>query len=141
MIQIKGAKCTFSTIHPTQYHYFVHVRQFDLHFPTSYSLMNESNNSFILPLLGMKDSVEQLFVEVENKLKRPTSHPLNINHVILPEPTWFTPPRGDTVLSRIPKSHDFNSDEYFDSNDKHESKNTSYNEADEYGFEEHPFFT
>ncbi|KAG2198380.1 hypothetical protein INT47_009785 [Mucor saturninus] len=80
--------------------------------------MNEHNNSFIGPLLGIKDSVKQLFIEVENKLKRPTiSQPENISQAMLPEPTWFTPPQGDTAISRIPKSHGFDSDEVFHSDD------------------------
>ncbi|KAI7906359.1 uncharacterized protein BX663DRAFT_577291 [Cokeromyces recurvatus] len=95
MIQIKGTKCSFSTIHPTPYHYFVNVPQFDISFPTSYSLLNETNNKFIRPLLAFKTSIEKLSVEVENKLKRPTlNQSPSRNQNLPPEPTWFTPPGG-----------------------------------------------
>ncbi|KAI7887853.1 uncharacterized protein EV154DRAFT_469876 [Mucor mucedo] len=36
IIQTKGAKCTFPTIHPTPHHYFVRVHLFNLHFPLRY---------------------------------------------------------------------------------------------------------
>jgi hypothetical protein len=138
MIQIKGTKCSFSIIHPTPYHYFVNVRQFDISFPISYSLLNETNNNFIGPLLGFKASIEKLSVEVENKLKRhvPNRSP-NRNQNLPPEPTWFTPPRKDYPISRIPVSETFDSDEVFDSDDndvESEHANKSYDQPDKFGF-------
>ncbi|KAG1465757.1 hypothetical protein G6F56_004824 [Rhizopus delemar] len=138
MIQIKGTKCSFSTIHPTPYHYHVNVPQFEISFPTSYSLLDEINYNFIGPLLAFKASIEKLAVEVENKLKRPVpNRSPNRNQNQPPEPTWFTPPRNNYSISRIPVFETFDSDEVFDSddnNDESENADKSCDQPDEFGF-------
>ncbi|KAI8884185.1 hypothetical protein K501DRAFT_182899 [Backusella circina FSU 941] len=138
MIQIKGTKCSFSTIHPTPYHYHVNVPQFEISFPTSYSLLDEIHYNLIGPLLAFKASIEKLAVEVENKLKRPapTRSP-NRNQNQPPEPTWFTPPRNNYSISRIPVFEAFDRDEVFDSddnNDESENANKLCGQPDEFGF-------
>ncbi|KAI9348841.1 hypothetical protein BD770DRAFT_327127 [Pilaira anomala] len=138
MIQIKGTNCSFSTIHPTPYHYHVNVPQFEISFPTSYSLLDEVHNNFIGPLLAFKASIEKLAVEVENKLKRPviTRSP-NRNQNQPPEPTWFTPPRHNYSISRIPVFEAFDSDEVFDfdnNNDESENADKLCGQPDEFGF-------
>lgn len=117
MIQIKGTKCNFSSIHSTPYHYHVNVPQFEVSFPTSYSLLEAVNHKFIESLVGFKASIEKLAIEVENKLKRPpvSNRSLNRNPNEPPEPTWVTPPRNTYSKSRIPVSETFESDEVFDS--------------------------
>ncbi|EIE77762.1 hypothetical protein G6F46_002622 [Rhizopus delemar] len=138
MVQVKGNKCSFSTIHPTSYHYHVNIPQFETSFPTSYSLMDEKNCKSIRPLLTFRTSVEKLAAEVENKLKYPVlnrspdsnqQQPLGL--------TWLTPPQNDYFISRIPVNEAFDSDEMFDSddnNDKSANANNVCDQPDEFGF-------
>lgn len=71
MVQVKGTKCSFSTIHATHYHYHVSVPQFKISFPGSFSVMDEENCDFIVSLLAFNSCVEKLAIDLENKLKTP----------------------------------------------------------------------
>lgn len=96
------------------------------------------NYNLIGPLLTFKASIEKLAVEVENKLKRPvpTRSP-NRNQDQPPKSTWFTPPRNNYSISRIPVFEAFDSDEFFDSddnNDESENADKLCGQLDEIGF-------
>jgi hypothetical protein len=135
MVQVKGPKCSFSTLHPTQYCYHVSIPQFEISFPTAYSLLDENANKFIARLLTFRSSVEKSAVEVEKKLKDPFRHQSPIRNQQQPSSsTWFTPPRKVLSTSRVPANEAFESEETFDSDDESASQDHFGGQPDKFGF-------
>ncbi|KAG2190477.1 hypothetical protein INT46_008898 [Mucor plumbeus] len=143
LCQFVGSQCIFSTLHATKHQYHVIIPEFSLSFPISY-LGSDGINS-IKCLFSFRDSVETAALAIkknlsENKEKITTAKiasrrlafsPERLN--IVPEPTWFTPPRSDRNLSRIP-SHMISESGIESDDDGQDNQEECSQKADVYGF-------
>lgn len=143
LCQFIGPRCIFSTLHATKYQYHVIIPEFSLSFATSF-LGSDGINS-IKCLFNFRDSVETAALAIkkilrENKEKITTAKntsrhlsfsPERLN--IIPEPTWFTPPRSDRSLSRIP-SHMVSESGIESDDDGQDKQEECTPKADVYGF-------